>query len=150
MGDKEAATLHSTGHLPDTQPYQGIHEGETGRKYSEKYLKGHKWVDTSPTTVIEFTLPREAVERLKRLPKGLKIEDGCLSMGLGFKAGGGLSIFNSSLRSFRVVMVKRRIVSKRGTGAGKGSARMVGGKSESKGCYTKKGAQKVKNQKKKR
>ena len=42
-----SSVLLSTGLLPDTQPYQTIVEGSDGREYSEKYLRGHKSVDTT-------------------------------------------------------------------------------------------------------
>lgn len=109
MGDSECAHLLSHGVLPDTQPYQTIVEGEEGRAYAEKYLRGHKSVDSSPTTVVEFSVPRMLVERLFTMQS--KNEDGCISHGLGDKGGRGLPLFNASLHSgessFRIVLVKR-------------------------------------------
>ena len=64
MGDTELLFLLEKGVLPDTQPYQTIVEGSNGRKYAEKYLKGHKSVDSSPTTVVEFNVPRSLVTTL--------------------------------------------------------------------------------------
>ena len=61
MGDLECGYLLKHGVLPSTQPYQAIIEGERGRTYAEKYLRGHKSVDTSPTTVVEFTAVRHWV-----------------------------------------------------------------------------------------
>ena len=111
MGDAEVLHLVAHGTLPATQPYQAIIEGDAGRGYAMKYLNGKKWVDTAPSTVVEFTVPRDLVERLFALQH--KAEDGALSMGLGHKAGGGLPIFNESLSgglsSWRIVAVKRRL-----------------------------------------
>ncbi len=109
MGDIEAKYLVEKKLLPDTQPYQAIIEGEEGRNYATKYLNGTKWTDTHPTTVVEFTAPKELIEELKK--RQIKVEDGALSMGLGHKAGKGLPFFNDSLRkretTFRIVKVKR-------------------------------------------
>eukprot|EP01060_Flectonema_neradi_P000611 TRINITY_DN10385_c0_g1_i1.p1 TRINITY_DN10385_c0_g1~~TRINITY_DN10385_c0_g1_i1.p1 ORF type:complete len:177 (+),score=21.28 TRINITY_DN10385_c0_g1_i1:39-569(+) len=109
MGDIEVLELLKTGQLPSTQPYQAIIEGDKGREYAEKYLTGKKWVDTAPTTVVEFVVPCKLVETLMAIQH--KAEDGCLSMGLGNKAGNGLPLFNKSLQSgessFRIVKVKR-------------------------------------------
>lgn len=114
MGDLEFAYLQAHNQLPDTQPYQTIVEGEQGRRYCEKYLNGKKWVDSNPTTVVEFTTTKALVEQLFKIQH--KVEDGCLSMGLGSKGGGGLSLFNASLldgrTSWRIVKVKRRIAKK--------------------------------------
>jgi hypothetical protein len=111
MGDIELLYLLEHHQLPATQPYQAIVEGEEGRRYMEKYLTGQKHVDTSPTTVIEFTIRIELKEYLFRLQH--KIEDGVLSMGLGDKAGNGLIYFNEDLAkgfsSFRIVKVKRSV-----------------------------------------
>merc|ERR1711865_481068 len=109
MGDEECSHLLTHGILPDTQPYQTIVEGEEGRSYAEKYLRGHKSVDSSPTTVVEFTAPRSLIRRLFEMQS--KNEDGAISHGLGNKGGRGLPLFNASLRegeaTFRIVMVKR-------------------------------------------
>jgi len=112
MGDTEILFLVEHNQLPDTQPYQAIIEGDNGRTYSEKYLKGHKWVDTSPTTVVEFVTPVTLIKTL--FEKQHKAEDGAISMGLGHKAGKGLPLFNASLlkgeTTWRVVKVKRAAV----------------------------------------
>jgi len=109
MGDSEILHLIQYNRLPNTQPYQAIIEGEAGRKYAEMYLNGKKWVDTSPSTVVEFTCPKVLIEELFKLQH--KVEDGVLSMGLGHKAGGGLGRFNESLEegetTWRIVKVKR-------------------------------------------
>ena len=105
MGDREAAYLRAHGTLPSTQPYQAIIEGAAGRAYAEKFLRGAKRVDTSPTTVVEFVLPLATKDVLFELQH--KCEDGALSMGLGDKAGGGLSRFNANIVSWRIVLVKR-------------------------------------------
>lgn len=109
MGDLEVLYLMEHGELPNTQPYQAIIEGETGRSYANKYLTGAKWTDTKPTTIVEFCAPTELIEALKQ--RQMKVEDGALSMGLGDKAGKGLPLFNESLRkgetTFRIVKVKR-------------------------------------------
>eukprot|EP01097_Dermamoeba_algensis_P011062 TRINITY_DN8426_c0_g1_i1.p1 TRINITY_DN8426_c0_g1~~TRINITY_DN8426_c0_g1_i1.p1 ORF type:complete len:187 (-),score=28.64 TRINITY_DN8426_c0_g1_i1:93-653(-) len=110
MGDQEIQHLVKHNQLPDTQPYQAIIEGALGREYAEKYLTGKKWVDTSPTTVVEFIVPETLVQKLFKLQH--KAEDGVLSHGLGFKAGKTLELFNESLASsettWRIVKVKRR------------------------------------------
>eukprot|EP00696_Hemimastix_kukwesjijk_P014450 gnl/Hemi2/28457_TR9417_c0_g1_i2.p1 gnl/Hemi2/28457_TR9417_c0_g1~~gnl/Hemi2/28457_TR9417_c0_g1_i2.p1 ORF type:complete len:173 (-),score=68.80 gnl/Hemi2/28457_TR9417_c0_g1_i2:292-810(-) len=94
---------------PSTQPYQAIIEGPPGREYSEKYLNGKKWVDSCPTTVVEFTPPAALIALL--MGQQCKVEDGAVSMGLGDKAGGGLGLFNASLAcgdtTWRIVKVKR-------------------------------------------
>jgi len=109
VGDLECACLVQNGLLPSTQPYQAIIEGAEGREYSEKYLRGHKKVDSKPTTVVEFLVPRPLIERLFEMQH--KVEDGVFSMGLGNKAGGGLPLFNESLKdhttTWRIVLVKR-------------------------------------------
>lgn len=78
--------------------------------YAEKYLTGEKWVNTHPTTVVEFTVPEELYDTL--FAQQHKCEDGCLSIGLGSKAGKGLELFNASLfqkkSTFRIVLVKRK------------------------------------------
>eukprot|EP00930_Biecheleria_cincta_P072070 TRINITY_DN5950_c0_g1_i1.p1 TRINITY_DN5950_c0_g1~~TRINITY_DN5950_c0_g1_i1.p1 ORF type:complete len:332 (+),score=43.70 TRINITY_DN5950_c0_g1_i1:28-996(+) len=117
MGDMECHHLLTSGTLPDTQPYQTIVEGKEGRIYAEKYLRGHKSVDSSPTTVVEFAAPRGLVQHLFAMQS--KNEDGAISHGLGDKGGRGLPLFNASLQSgettFRIVLVKR--FAKRATGA---------------------------------
>jgi hypothetical protein len=110
MGDLEALHVVAHNQLPATQPYQAIIEGEAGRSYAEKYLAGKKWVDTAPTTVMEFDCPAQLIEALFAIQH--KPEDGAMSMGLGHKAGGGLPLFNQSLAdgstTWRVVKVKRQ------------------------------------------
>ena len=117
MGDIEFHYLFENGVLPSSQPYQTIVEGEEGRKYVEKYLRGKKKVDSSPTTVVEFRVKKKLVEDLFHRQK--KIEDGCISHGLGEKGGNGLNDFNEALKEFgsgdgeimekkwRIVTVKR-------------------------------------------
>ena len=95
MGDAEAGHLLAHGALPSTQPYQAVMEGAAGRSYAEKYLSGKKWVDTAPTTVVEFCLRKSVVAAL--MARQHKCEDGCLSMGLGPKAGNGLALFNAAI-----------------------------------------------------
>jgi hypothetical protein len=58
MGDIELFFLLNNNFLPNTQPYHAIVEGETGRKYMEKYLNGIKYVDSKPTTIVEFTIKK--------------------------------------------------------------------------------------------
>lgn len=110
MGDKELAYLLEHGALPATQPYQAIIEGQNGRNYAEKFLRGHKKVDTAPTTVVEFVVPAVLVKTL--MARQCKVEDGAISMGLGNKAGNGLSLFNEALQIppalFRIVLIKRK------------------------------------------
>ena len=109
MGDTEVRYLVEHGELPNTQPYQAIIEGENGRAYANKYLTGAKWTNTRPTTIVEFLTSTKLIETLKQ--KQMKIEDGALSMGLGDKAGKGLSLFNESMRkgetTYRIIKVKR-------------------------------------------
>eukprot|EP00696_Hemimastix_kukwesjijk_P014449 gnl/Hemi2/28456_TR9417_c0_g1_i1.p1 gnl/Hemi2/28456_TR9417_c0_g1~~gnl/Hemi2/28456_TR9417_c0_g1_i1.p1 ORF type:complete len:203 (-),score=78.02 gnl/Hemi2/28456_TR9417_c0_g1_i1:292-900(-) len=109
MGDTELLFLLAHNQLPGTQPYQAIIEGPPGREYSEKYLNGKKWVDSCPTTVVEFTPPAALIALL--MGQQCKVEDGAVSMGLGDKAGGGLGLFNASLAcgdtTWRIVKVKR-------------------------------------------
>lgn len=109
MGDAECAHLLAHGVLPDSQPYQTIVEGAGGRVYAEKYLRGHKSVDSSPTTVVEFAAPKALVAHLFATQS--KNEDGAISHGLGAKGGRGLPLFNASLQrgeiTFRIVSVKR-------------------------------------------
>ena len=109
MGDAELQNLLTHGVLPSTQPYQTIVRGEAGRSYAEKYLRGAKWVDSSPTTVCEFICPAALIEAL--FARQCKPEAGALSHGLGDKGGKGLAQFNQSLASgtsrYRIVLVKR-------------------------------------------
>jgi hypothetical protein len=118
MADRELSYLMETGNLPATQPYQAIIEGENGRTYAEKYLKGHKKVDTisgeggaGGAHVVEFCAPRSMIEGLFEIQS--KVEDGAMSSGLGDKAGKGLPVFNASLASrettWRIVTTKRKI-----------------------------------------
>lgn len=110
MGDVELIYFLENKILPNTQAYQSIQKEEIGRLYAEKYLKGHKWVSTNPTTVIEFNSPKQLIDRL--FEKQSKIEDGCMSTGLGYKAGDTLALFNESLRNnettWKIVTVKRK------------------------------------------
>ena len=114
MGDIEILYLLEHNQLPTTQPYQAIIEGINGFYYSNKYLVGHKKVDTSPTTIVEFTMPKYFLEELKQIQS--KIEDGAISVGLGDKAGGGITRFNEFIKdskiTFKIVKVKRSIKSK--------------------------------------
>lgn len=109
MGDLEFGHLSESGALPATQPYQTIVKDAEGRVYAEKYLRGQKSVDSSPTTVVEFKVPCALVERLFQMQS--KNEDGAISHGLGEKGGRGLPLFNASLQSgetiYRIVFVKR-------------------------------------------
>ena len=108
VGDVELQYLFTHNKLPGTQPYQAIIEGTAGRAYAEKYLSGAKWVNTAPTTVVEFSVPITLVAELFKLQH--KAEDGAVSMGLGHKAGGGLGLFNASIsvsKTWRIVKVKR-------------------------------------------
>lgn len=110
MGDIEFAHLMSNGTLPDTQPYQTITRGPEGRSYCESYLRGTKKVDSDPTTVVEFICDKSMIDSF--FAKQHKPEKGCISHGLGDKAGRTLSIFNESLALnktiWRIVLVKRR------------------------------------------
>ena len=114
MGDIEILYLLEYNQLPTTQPYQAIIEGVNGFNYSNKYLVGHKKVDTSPTTIVEFIMPKYFLEELKQIQS--KIEDGAVSVGLGDKAGGGITRFNefigNSEITFKIVKVKRQLKSK--------------------------------------
>ena len=111
VGDDELNYLLKNNQLPDTQPYQTIVEGNSGLVYAEKYLNGKKKTDTNPSTIIEFKTKIQLFEDLKK--RQIKIEDGCLSIGLGFTAGKGLPDFNESLKkgetTFKIVKVKRKI-----------------------------------------
>jgi hypothetical protein len=85
MGDIELQYLLANSQLPNTQPYQAITRGQDGREYMEKYLAGLKWVDSCPTTIVEFLAPTKFIEQL--FAKFSKNEDGARSHGLGDKAG---------------------------------------------------------------
>jgi hypothetical protein len=67
-------------------------------------------VNTSPSSVIEFIVPRELIATL--FARQHKAEDGAVSMGLGDRAGAGLPLFNDTLANgtsrWRIVKVKRR------------------------------------------
>lgn len=108
MGDTELLYLVKNNQLPDTQPYQTVVESYD---YAEKYLNGKKRTDTNPSTVVEFTTPKKLFEYFKT--KQIKIEDGCLSVGLGFAAGKCLPMFNESLEKgetyWNIVKVKRKL-----------------------------------------
>ena len=110
MNDEELSHLLMHGVLPTNRPYQTIVRGEEGRAYAEKYLRGTKWVNTSPTTVVEFVCPADLIEELFAMQ--CKPEEGALSHGLGDKGGKGLAKFNASLSSgasrHRIVLVKRK------------------------------------------
>lgn len=114
MGDVECAHLIASNALPATQPYQTITRGEEGRAYCESYLRSNKKVDTHPTTVVEFNCDAALVDHLFAIQH--KPEKGCLSHGLGDKAGNTLALFNSALAdgtaTWRIVLVKRRHVVK--------------------------------------
>lgn len=109
MGDVELTHLVQHGTLPDTQPYQTIVQGKSGYEYCTKYLYGTKRVDTNVTTVIEFCAINSLIDEI--FAKFHKPEDGCLSTGLGDKAGNTLMLFNQALAdssiSWRPVLVKR-------------------------------------------
>ena len=77
MGDPECLHLLAHGQLPDSQPYQTIVEGPRGRVYAEKYLRGRKKVDSSPTTVVEFVAPKPLIAAL--FEQQSKTEDGVIS-----------------------------------------------------------------------
>ena len=110
MGDIELSFLLRTGQLPDTQPYQTLVRGEEGLAYCKKYFQGKKRVDTNVVTIVEFVCPVALVDGL--FATFHKAEDGCLSTGLGSKAGKTLSLFNAALQDGRVtfspVFVKRK------------------------------------------
>lgn len=109
MGDVEFQYLLSTNQLPSTQPYQTLTKDQEGRAYCESYLRQAKYVDTSPTTVVEFMCPTGLIESFYKLQS--KIEDGTISHGLGNKAGKTLSRFNEAISNgeipWRIVLVKR-------------------------------------------
>jgi hypothetical protein len=96
MADTEFAFLLQHGTLPATQPYHAIMPALAGREYSEKYLNGKKRVDTGPSSVVEFLVPEPLLSALMR--RQHKAEDGCMSHGLGSKAGRTVEVFNSWLR----------------------------------------------------
>jgi len=104
MGDIELQYLLANNQLPSTQPYQAIVEGECGRTYMEKYLHGLKYVDTNPTTVVEFTISIALKQRLFALQH--KVEDGVISMGLGDKASNGLEFFNKDVEYHHIVLLQ--------------------------------------------
>lgn len=110
MGDDELLYLLNNKQLPSTQPYQAIVIGQEGRNYMEKYLNGLKYVDTNPTTVVEFTILQTLYDKLFAIQH--KIEDGTISIGLGKYAGNGLDLFNDDLVNdishFKIVTVKRK------------------------------------------
>ena len=81
MGDVEFQVLLNTNQLPDTQPYQTLTQGQEGRAYCESYLRQAKYVDTSPTTVVEFVCAATLINDFYSIQS--KIEDGTISHGLG-------------------------------------------------------------------
>ncbi|CAB9513559.1 expressed unknown protein [Seminavis robusta] len=109
MADKEFEHLMTHNQLPDTQPYQTITRSQDGRTYCESYLRSNKFVDTSPTTVVEFNCSKTMIDGFYDIQR--KPEDGCLSHGLGHKAGKTLFVFNGALgegdSTWRIVLVKR-------------------------------------------
>ena len=109
MGDVEFQVLLSTNQLPSTQPYQTLTRGQEGRAYCESYLRQYKYVDTSPTTVVEFRCPASLIDDFYSTQS--KIEDGTISHGLGDKAGKTLPRFNQAILqgeiTWRIVLVKR-------------------------------------------
>mmetsp|Transcript_17637 Transcript_17637/g.43407 ORF Transcript_17637/g.43407 Transcript_17637/m.43407 type:complete len:172 (+) Transcript_17637:330-845(+) len=109
MGDVEFQVLLASNQLPDTQPYQTLTQGQEGRAYCESYLRQAKYVDTSPTTVVEFISPSQLINDFYSIQS--KIEDGTISHGLGNKAGKTLPRFNQALLegqiTWRIVLVKR-------------------------------------------
>lgn len=106
MGDIELQYLLNTNKLPNTQPYQAIVEGDIGRKYMEKYLIGQKYVNSKPTTIVEFTIRKDLYEKMFKIQH--KVEDGVLSIGLGNKAGNCLNLFNAGIETYAIVLVKRK------------------------------------------
>lgn len=109
MGDTEFAHLLTQNQLPDTQPYQTITRSQEGRSYCESYLRTNKFVNTSPTTVVEFNCKKAMIDHFYEIQR--KPEEGTLSHGLGDKAGKTLPVFNAALLSgdstWRVVLIKR-------------------------------------------
>lgn len=115
MGDAEVGRLLKTNQLPATQPYQTLAHAEEGRQYCESYFRrSGKYVDTHPTTVVEFDCAKALVDGF--YARQSKVEDGTISHGLGEKAGGTLVEFNAALAGglveWRIVLVKRKCVSK--------------------------------------
>lgn len=100
MGDCELQFLLQNGQLPATQPYQTVVEGVQGFQYCMKYFNGQKSVDTHVVTVIEFCCPTALVQSLFHTFH--KAEDGCLSTGLGSKAGNTLNVFNCAQADGRI------------------------------------------------
>ncbi len=109
MGDKELGVLLKERQLPSTQPYQTLVRGDEGLRYCRKYLSGKKRVDTGCTTIIEFWAATALIDELFAIFH--KAEDGCLSTGLGNKAGKTLARFNAGLADgsilFSPIVVKR-------------------------------------------
>ena len=109
MGDGECSYLLEHNQLPDTQPYQTITRSQEGRRYCESYLRTNKFVNTNPTTVVEFECEKDMIDSFYEIQR--KPEEGTLSHGLGSKAGKTLPIFNDGLRrgdtTWRIVLVKR-------------------------------------------
>ena len=95
VGDDELMHLLNYNQLPSTQPYQAIMESEPGRAYAERYVDGTKSVDTKPSTVVELLLPAALLRAL--FARQSKCEDGCMSTGLGAKAGNGVGAVNAWL-----------------------------------------------------
>jgi hypothetical protein len=91
------------------EPYQTIVRGEEGFNYCKKYFGGGKRVDSNVTCIVEFECEEKMVADL--FSRFSKAEDGCMSTGLGHKAGKTLSIFNDCLKrgetTFRIVFVRR-------------------------------------------
>jgi hypothetical protein len=73
------------------------------------------FLDTDVTTIIEFCCSAVFVDELFVIFS--KAEDGCMSHGLGNKAGGTVSRFNAAIASglivFRVVFVRRLVKKKK-------------------------------------
>jgi hypothetical protein len=109
MGDRELFVLLERCQLPSTQPYQTLVRGDQGLAYCRKYLTGKKRVDTGVTTIVEFAAPTALVDSL--FATFHKAEDGCISTGLGDKAGNTLPLFNAGLAdgsvTFCPIVVKR-------------------------------------------
>lgn len=116
MGDVELQyVIDHNNQLPATQPYQTIVRGEEGFQYCKKYFGGGKRVDTDPTTILEFNCPTSLIDDL--FSKFSKAEDGCMSHGLGDKAGKTLHLFNQGVSdgsiTVRPVFVKRAMRKKK-------------------------------------
>jgi len=127
MGDEEFEFLLTNGILPgaddiDWLVYQTIVEGKGGRDYCEKYFSGSKKSTPTKTTIVEFICKEKFVHELFEMQS--KVEDGCLSHGLGPKAGHEkaptLPSFNKRIKNgkitWRIVRVKRPDKSKLKTG----------------------------------